>query len=454
MPASTPPPQQSQPHHQYGLITLSALVVTGMIGSGVFTTSGFALDSLGSPQAVLSAWAVAGLIATCGAVAFGALAVRMPESGGEYLYLSRAVHPLAGFLAGIVSLTAGFSGSVALAALACERYVGPLISLPTWLPEHGIAAAVVLICGLGHATASRLAVRANTLIVLVKIIAITTLITAGYLALAGRDPATLEQATAVSTVSLGSFASTVMWISFSYAGFNQAVYVASEARDPQRTVPKALLTGTILTTVVYLLLNDVFLRSADVEALAGRPEVAALAAAALGGPTFEWWMRLAIGVSTFSAVAGMMMAGPRVSASMARDGVFPRLFTGPHGISRAAVLQTVLALFLVGQASILDLLNYLGVTLSLFSAFAVATLWLPSPTPDDKTPSRLAPHVVVASILYFGATAVFIVLMSLFDPRYMLGTVATIAFGGLAWPLVRRLTPPNTAASDGLVEDR
>lgn len=123
MPASTPPPQQSQPHHQYGLITLSALVVTGMIGSGVFTTSGFALDSLGSPQAVLSAWAVAGLIATCGAVAFGALVVRMPESGGEYLYLSRAVHPLAGFLAGIVSLTAGFSGSVALAALACERYV-------------------------------------------------------------------------------------------------------------------------------------------------------------------------------------------------------------------------------------------------------------------------------------------------------------------------------------------
>ena len=177
------------PQHGYGLVTLAALVITGMIGSGVFTTSGFALDSLGSPRAVLAAWAAAGAVATCGAIAFGALAVRMPESGGEYLYLSRAVHPFAGFLAGIISLTAGFSGSVALAALACERYVGPLLPLPAWLPPHAVAAAVVLICGLGHATASSLAVRANTLIVLMKITAIFTLIGFGYLALARRSAA-------------------------------------------------------------------------------------------------------------------------------------------------------------------------------------------------------------------------------------------------------------------------
>ena len=427
------------PQHGYGLITLAALVVTGMIGSGVFTTSGFALDSLGSPQAVLAAWAVAGAIATCGAIAFGALAVRMPESGGEYRYLSRAVHPFAGFLAGIVSLTAGFSGSVALAALACERYVGPLLPLPAWLPPHAIAAAVVLICGLGHATASSLAVRANTLIVLVKVVAIFTLIGFGYLALASRSAAAAAEA--ASTASIGSFASTVMWISFSYAGFNQAVYVASEARNPQRTVPAALLLGTALTTVIYLLLNDVFLRSTDVEALAGRPEVAALAAAALGGESFEGWMRLAIGMSTFSAVAGMMMAGPRVTASMAGDGVFPRVFTGPQGVSRAAMLQTALALLLVYQASILDLLSYLGVTLSLFSAFAVATLFLPDSQPRADSPRRLSSAAAGAAGLYVAATGVFVILMTLHEPRQMLGTLATIAIGGAAWPLVRRRRP-------------
>lgn len=433
---SSPPAAR---HQGYGLITLSALVITGMIGSGVFTTSGFALDSLGSPRAVLAAWAVAGVIATCGAVAFGALAMRMPESGGEYLYLSRAVHPFAGFLAGIVSLTAGFSGSVALAALACERYLGPLLPLPAWLPPHGIAAAVVLTCGLGHATASSLAVRANTLIVLLKITAIFTLIGFGYVALAGRSEATAVDIT--SSLSLGSFASTVMWISFSYAGFNQAVYVASEARQPQRTVPAALLIGTVLTTVIYLLLNDVFLRSADVATLAGRPEVAALAAAALGGQSFEGWMRLAIGMSTFSAVAGMMMAGPRVSASMARDGVFPQVFTGPHGISRAAMLQTALALILVYQASILDLLNYLGVTLSLFSAFAVTTLFLPTHRANREGRPPLKAMVLGAAGLYVLTTFGFVILMTLHEPRHLLGTLATIILGGLAWLLVRHRPP-------------
>ena len=428
------------PQHGYGLVTLAALVITGMIGSGVFTTSGFALDSLGSPRAVLAAWAAAGAVATCGAIAFGALAVRMPESGGEYLYLSRAVHPFAGFLAGIISLTAGFSGSVALAALACERYVGPLLPLPAWLPPHAVAAAVVLICGLGHATASSLAVRANTLIVLMKITAIFTLIGFCYLSLASRSAA--DAVEAAGTVSLGSFASTVMWISFSYAGFNQAVYVASEARNPQRTVPAALLLGTLLTTVIYLLLNDVFLRSADVEVLAGRPEVAALAAAALGGDSFEGWMRLAIGMSTFSAVAGMMMAGPRVTASMASDGVFPRVFTGPQAISRAATLQTILALFLVYQASILDLLSYLGVTLSVFSAFAVATLFLPNVRqPRAETPRRLSLAAAAAAGLYVTATGVFVILMTLHEQRQILGTLATIAIGGAAWPLLRSRQP-------------
>lgn len=431
---SSSPPAGS--HQGYGLLTLSTLVVTGMIGSGVFTTSGYALKSLGSPQAVLAAWAVAGVIATCGAIAFGALAVRMPESGGEYLYLSRNVHPFAGFLAGIVSLTAGFSGSVALAALACEQYLGPLLPLPAWLPPHAIAAAVVLTCGLGHATASSLAVRANTFIVLVKITAIFTLIGFGYVAIAGRtEPAAAEVA---ATPSVGSFASTVMWISFSYAGFNQAVYVASEARRPQRTVPAALLIGTLLTTVIYLLLNDVFLRSADVPTLAGQPEVAALAAAALGGRSFEGWMRLAIGMSTFSAVAGMMMAGPRVSASMARDGVFPRVFTGANGISRAAMLQTALALSLVYQASILGLLNYLGVTLSLFSAFAAASLCWPRRDSSGDSPHAL---VLAAAGLYVTATVVFVILMTLHEPKHMLGTLATVAIGGAVWPLVRRRAP-------------
>ncbi|NDH93061.1 MAG: amino acid permease, partial [Planctomycetia bacterium] len=124
-----------------------------MIGSGVFTTSGFALESLGSPAAVLAAWAVGGLIASCGAIAYGALAFRLPQSGGEYLYLSRALHPFFGFLAGTVSLTAGFSGAIAFAALTCQAYAGPLVGLPDWLPPQAFATAVVIVCGIVHVEA-------------------------------------------------------------------------------------------------------------------------------------------------------------------------------------------------------------------------------------------------------------------------------------------------------------
>jgi amino acid transporter len=149
-------------------------------------------------------------------------------------------------------------------------------------------------------------------------------------------------------------------------------------------------------------------------------------------------MRLAIGVSTFSAVAGMMMAGPRVTASMASDNVFPRVFSGPHGISRAAVLQTVLALLLVYQASILELLNYVGVTLSLFSAFAVSTLWLTRAAALAEPHPRMPPLVAAAAVLYVAATLLFVVLMTRHEPRHLYGTLATIAIGIAAWPLVGR----------------
>lgn len=443
--ASTPHAGADRDRGGFGLPTLVALVVTSMIGSGVFTTSGYALAALGSPRLVLLAWAVGGVIAMCGATAYGTLAARLPHSGGEYLYLARAVHPAAGFVAGVASLTAGFSGSVALAALACESYAAPLLPLPAWWPPHGIATAAVLTCGLAHATGGRLAVRLATAIVLVKMLALAALVAVGYRLLAERPPL------APATFTAGGFASTVMWIMFSYTGFNEAVYVAGEARDPRRTVPRALLLGTLATTAAYLLLNDIFLASAPAEQLAGRPDIAARAAGALGGPAFERWMRAAIALSTFAAVAGMMMAGPRVCTVMAEDGVFPRVFAGPRGIERSVLLQTALALVLVHQATVLDLLGYLGVTLSLFSACTVATLWLPpAAAACGPAAARLGAGGLLASLLYVVATTGCTVALAVTEPRQLLGTALTLGGAAVLWPWLRRgsLGGPAAAGAD------
>jgi len=421
----------------FGLPTLVALVVTGMIGAGVFTTSGYALATLGSPRLVLLAWAAGGAIAVCGAIAYGCLAVRLPHSGGEYLYLARTVHPGVGFVAGMTSLTAGFSGSVALSALACESYAMPLLPLPVWWPRHGIATATVLVCGLAHATGGRLAVRLATAVILFKVLVLAVLVTVGYRLLGDRPPA------APAIFTAGGFAATVMWIMFSYTGFNEAVYVASEARDPRRTVPRALLLGTLVTTAIYLLLNDVFLAAAPAEDLAGHADIAARAAGALGGALFEQVMRATIALSTFAAVAGMMMTGPRIYTTMAEDGVFPRVFAGPHGIERSVLLQTGLALVLVHQATMLDLLGYLGVTLSLVSAGTVATLWLPMrraarvPATDNAA-HRLGVGGALASLLYVVATTGCTVVLAVTEPRQLLGTAITLGAAVAIWPWLQR----------------
>ena len=419
----------------YGLPTLVALVVAGMIGSGVFTTSGFAVDALGSRSLVLAAWAVAGGIAICGAIGYAALAAAIPVSGGEYLYLARRLHPFAGFLAGWISLTAGFSGSIALAALACENYATPLLGLQASVPPRAVASVVLIGCGLAYAFTGPAAAMVTTSVTLLKMIAISSFILLGYSSLAGRP---VEPGAAAVPFSLGSFASTVMWISFSYAGFNQAVYIASEAREPRQTVPRALLIGTLLTTLAYLLLNDLFLKAGPLETIAGKADVAAIAAGELGGPWLEWWMRGIIALATLTSVAGMMMAGPRVYARMADDRLFPAFFAGKDGIGRSVLMQMLVALVLVHLAPIRELLGFLGVTLSLFSSLAVATLWLPNRGADGTAMRPLSRLVSIAAAIYVGMTILFVVLMSLHDPRHLAGTAVTVLVGAVLWGAQRR----------------
>ncbi|MFH5802839.1 APC family permease [Alienimonas sp. DA493] len=366
---------------------LAAVVAASMIGAGVWTTSGYTLEALGTPGRVMLVWALGGALALCGAAAYGGLAERVRGSGGEYLFLAETLHPLAGFLAGWVSLLAGFTGAAAFAGLTLEEYLWP--DRPDEVPAGLLAAAAVLLCGALHALTPRGGTRTQTVVVAVKLALIAAFcLYAGDRWLRGyfvnwdafpREPPAEAPA---GWALIAALAGQLVWVSASYSGFNAAVYVAGEARDPGRSVPRAMLWATAAVTVLYLMLNAVFVFAPPRDRVAGAGDVAAVAAEFLGGNRLELAVRAVISVGLLTSLSALVQTGPRVYAKMAADGLFPlpslfRLREDGSAPPSAVVLQAVLIAGLcVGGATIRGLLDYLGLTLSLSAAGAVACLFL------------------------------------------------------------------------------
>ena len=347
-----------------GISTLSALVIANMIGAGVFTTSGFALADLGSPNLVMLAWFVGGVMAVLGALCYGALAARLTDSGGEYLFLSRTLHPALGFIAGWVSLWAGFTGSIAFAAEATQTYVAPW--LPTWLPPDAVGTSVLLLIGGLHAFGLGPAKWIQNLAVSAKLLLLLALVVIGWRQLP--ETSTLPEV----HLEPGSFVIALMWVSLSYSGWNAAVYIAGEARDPKRTLPRALLLGTLTVTILYLALNWIFVHAAPIEQLAGQQDIAAVAARALGGPQLESLVRVILVIALCTSISSMVMIGPRVVAKMADDGVFPKQFAFTGRVPRASIgLQVVLAIAVLWMSDLRAQLTNLGWILSLFTGLSV-----------------------------------------------------------------------------------
>jgi len=360
-----------------GFWTAVFLVVANMIGAGVFTTSGFALADLGTPGRVLAAWVVGGVFAMCGALCYGALARRIPESGGEYIFLARTLHPFMGFLAGWVSLLAGFTAPIAVAALALQKYIVTSFGFADGaIDERWIGTVAIGLAAVAHGFRLQAGVIAQNTAVVAKLLLITGFLVAGAILLPGRAAAVAaESAVDPGAFDLGAFGVTLVWIYFAYSGWNAAVYVAGEVRDPQRNLARSLVVATSIVTVLYLGLNAVFVYAAPVEQLAGKPEVGAIAAEALGGLGLRKFVTVVVAFALVTSVSSMVMAGPRVYAKMAEDGLFPALFRmGREVPGRAVMLQALLAIVVVWISGLYELLSYVGFTLGLSSAATIIGL--------------------------------------------------------------------------------
>ena len=404
-----------------------------MIGTGVFTTSGFLLANLGSPWRVLLAWLAGGIMAGSGALCYGALARRIPESGGEFLFLSRTLHPAAGYIAGWISLLVGFSAPLAAAAYGFGEYTKAW--LPGSPPRASGSALLVLFCAL-HALYVSGGAWVQTLTVILKVALIVVFVGLGISRLPPPTPV------AAPIFSAGMFAVSLVWISFSYSGWNAAVYLGGEIRDPERNLPLSLLLGTGLVTVLYLALNSVFLLSTTAAELSGKLEIGRIAAHALGGPAWANALTGLIALALATSVSSMIMAGPRVYARMAADGCLPRwLATDSGPPQRAVLLQCFVALAMLWSATYDRLLTYIGFTLSLSTAATVVGL--------IALRRREGPRFTVPGWPWVpGLFLLAMLWMAFFSvarrPVESLVGFATIGAGWVAWLVNRRRTASPT----------
>ncbi len=392
-----------------GLLTLVSLVVANMVGAGVFTSSGYALATVGNPGRVMLAWWLCGLWAIAGAIAYGGLARRLPLSGGEYLFLSRLVHPSVGFLAGWISLVAGFTAPIALAAQGAATYALGDVPADDWRLTAS-AVGLIVVVSLCHAIGVSLGTGLQNAIVAAKLLLLAVIIGWAFLfsspdawqgaALPDRHAHWLPEDLSAWRVLVGSMS----WIALSYTGFNAAIYVAGQARDSRRNVPRSMLWATLVVTAIYLLLNYVFVYAPAPESIANQQNVASIAAAAVGGHSLSWLVRVTIVLAMISSVFAMLLAGPRVYQRMAEDGVMPRLFSAGDGAPLWATwVQAGLSCIAVFMAGLLPLMMYLGLTLSACGALAVLSLWWARRRIPDSLPLRW--WETLAMLVYLSITA-------------------------------------------------
>jgi APA family basic amino acid/polyamine antiporter len=410
-----------------------------MIGVGVFTTSGFALADLGHPEPVLLAWLIGGVLAICGALSYGALARCIPESGGEYTFLSRTVHPIAGFLAGWISLLVGFTAPIAAAALGLQAYLTGLFE--TNLRPEWIGTTAILAAGLMHGVRLRVGVLTQNLLVALKLLLIGGFIVLGVSLL----PAKAEAVTAnLGGVSITAFAVTLVWISFAYSGWNAAVYVAGEVRHPERNLHRSLLLATAIVTAIYVALNAVFLYSAPSTELAGRAEIGAVAAEALGGMGLRQAISALVSLALFTSISSMVMAGPRVYARMAKDGLFPQVFAVEKDVPIMAVaLQVGLAVLVVWAFGLRELLSYIGFTLGLSAAATVGGLIaLRRREGGERVPIPGYPWI---PLLFMLGTLIISLFMAVREPVEAGIGLVTVAMGLPIYWLMRWVSNPITS---------
>src|SRR5215470_1672976 len=349
----------------------AAIVVADMVGVGVFTSLGFQVKDIPSGFSILLLWTLGGIVALCGVFSYGELSAMFPRSSGEYNFLGRTYHPAFGFVAGWVSATVGFSAPVALAAMAFGEYGRSI--LPE-APPLVLAIGVVWLVSLIQLTGIRQSSTFQMIATILKVLLIVAFLACGFVIGTPQPVSFAPQSSDFAYVLSAPFAISLVFVMYSFSGWNAATYIIGEMKLPERNVPRAMLFGTLVVLVLYVALNAVFLHTAPIDALVGKVDVARISGSHIFGELGGRIVGGMICIGLISSISAMMWIGPRVMMTMGEDIPALKLFArrSSSGAPAYAILfQLAVATLMLFTRSFEAVLDFIQVALLFCSFFTV-----------------------------------------------------------------------------------
>jgi basic amino acid/polyamine antiporter, APA family len=370
-------------------VTATAIVIADMVGVGVFTSLGFQVKDLTSGFSLLLLWIVGGVVALCGALCYGELGAMFPRSSGEYNFLSRSYHPAFGFLAGWVSATVGFAAPIALAAMAFGEYFKAIVP---GIPPVVLGLAVSWLVALVHLRGIRDGSAFQNAWTVLKLVLIIGFLIAGFVLATPQPISFAPKPGDLSQIISAPFAISLVFVMYSYSGWNAAAYIVGEIHEPHRSLPRALFTGTLVVLVLYVGLNAVFLYSTPIDKLAGQIDVAVIAGRYIFG---DWGGRMVgalICLGLVSSISAMTWIGPRVTVAMGEDIALLRPFARKtkNNVPAVAILfQLLVVTLLLLTQSFEAVLEFIQFSLTFCSFFTVlGVIKLRYTHPEQPRPYR------------------------------------------------------------------
>ncbi len=429
------------PRRSLGLTTAAGLVVGELIGVGIFLTPASMAKALGSFGLVLAVWLAMGGAALCGALCFGELAARFPQAGGLYVYLREAYGRRIAFLYGWQCLLVLDPGLTAALATGVAAYV---VTLAPGLPAKVVAISIIVLSAVANLLGVRLAAGLARILAFVKVGLLLAIVAWGFAAGLGDASrlALLAPREAGSPPLLPALAGAVIAAFFSFGGWWDLTKLAGEVREPQRTLPRALAAGVLVTTAVYAATSAVFVYLVPLAAIDSGETFAAQAGAALFGAGGARVLSVVVILCVGSSLLAYMTAAPRVYYAMARDGLAVGSFGELHprtGVPvRAIAVQAVLASLLVLLGGFDQIVGYFVFSMVLFLAVCVAGLF--RLRRRGGAPAYLTPGFPATAIVFLFMTAIVLLLLGTGRPLQAAAGVAVTALGlpVYAWLQSRR----------------